>query len=129
VGLTCGFFVVWCFMARLQSVKPSLRVVRPQLVPVTQEARERSRQRDRDVAWRKLYKTARWQRLRWKVIEEAHFTCSMCGRLEGNTRELVADHIIPHKGNEELFWDRGNLQCLCRHCHDTVKKRMERRGR
>jgi len=51
----------------------------------------------------------------------------MCGRLEGDSSQLVADHIIAHKGNEALFWDEGNLQCLCRNCHDTTKKRMERR--
>jgi len=96
------------------------------LVPVAQDERERSRQRDRDTPWRKLYKTARWQRLRWKIIEQALFTCAMCGKLENNTSQLVADHIIPHKGNEFLFWDKNNLQCLCRHCHDGAKKRLER---
>jgi len=116
-------------MARLQTVKPTLAKVRPMLVAVTQDARERSRQRDRDVTWRKLYKTSRWQRLRWKVLEQSHFTCAMCGRIEGQTAKLVADHIMPHKGDENLFWDKGNLQCLCRQCHDTTKKRMERRGR
>ncbi len=25
----------------------------------------------------------------------------------------VADHIVPHKGNHQLFWDRNNLQSLC----------------
>jgi len=99
------------------------------LVSVAQDERVRSRQRDRDAPWRKMYKTARWQRLRWKVIEQSHFTCVMCGRLTSDTSQLVADHIIPHKGNEALFWDKGNLQCLCRNCHDTIKKRMERRSK
>jgi len=127
--LASGFLLRGVIMARLQTVKTSLKVVRPMLVSVAQDTRERSRQRDRDVTWRKLYKTARWQRLRWKVIEKAHFTCAMCGKLEGQTAKLVADHIIPHKGNEALFWDKGNLQCLCRQCHDTTKKSMERRRR
>jgi len=108
-------------------------VVRPTLVPIAQDSRQRSRLRDRNEAWRKLYKTARWQRLRWKILEQSIFTCAMCATIEADTSQLVADHIIPHKGNEALFWDEGNLQCLCRHCHDTVKntvkKRMERGAR
>jgi 5-methylcytosine-specific restriction protein A len=33
--------------------------------------------------------------------------------------ELAAetDHIIPHRGNYELFWDPNNWQGLCRSCH------------
>lgn len=27
------------------------------------------------------------------------------------------DHIIPHKGNEDLMWDEENLQALCHACH------------
>lgn len=27
------------------------------------------------------------------------------------------DHVVPHKGNQQLFWDReGNWQALCRSC-------------
>jgi len=120
-----GFFVVRCIPWQDYRRLPPLRVVRPALVPITQDARQRSRQRDRALAWRKLYKTARWQRLRWKILEQTLFTCAMCGKLEAATSQLSADHIIAHKGNEALFWDEGNLQCLCRHCRDTVKKRME----
>lgn len=30
----------------------------------------------------------------------------------------VVDHIIPHKGNDDLFWDMSNHQALCKKCHD-----------
>jgi len=30
----------------------------------------------------------------------------------------VVDHIEPHKGDEELFYDINNLQSLCKSCHD-----------
>ena len=56
------------------------------------------------------------------------FTCAMCRRIEGNSRYLVADHIRPHRGSEALFWDRNNVQCLCKQCHDGSKQSMERRG-
>lgn len=28
------------------------------------------------------------------------------------------DHIRPHKGDQDLFWDRHNWQALCKRCHD-----------
>lgn len=37
------------------------------------------------------------------------------------------DHIVPHKGNHELFWDRDNWQALCHHCH-SVKTATEDGG-
>ncbi|WP_312009777.1 HNH endonuclease [Bradyrhizobium australafricanum] len=37
----------------------------------------------------------------------------------------VADHIKPHRGNAELFFDPNNLQSLCAACHDSTKQRIE----
>jgi len=45
-------------------------------------------------------------------------------------RNLVVDHIEPHRGDMELFWDSDNLETLCRMpCHDMVKQRHERAGK
>ncbi|WP_368028316.1 HNH endonuclease signature motif containing protein [Paenibacillus sp. DCT19] len=30
----------------------------------------------------------------------------------------MVDHIVPHKGDEGLFWDSTNWQALCKRCHD-----------
>jgi 5-methylcytosine-specific restriction protein A len=30
----------------------------------------------------------------------------------------VTDHVIPHKGDEQLMWDESNHQALCKGCHD-----------
>lgn len=27
------------------------------------------------------------------------------------------DHVIPHKGDKKLFWDKDNWQSLCKPCH------------
>ncbi len=51
-----------------------------------------------------------------------------CGRFVVDTSQLVADHKIRHQGDHELFWDEGNLQTLCKHCHDSLKQREERSG-
>lgn len=76
--------------------------------------------------WKAWYKTARWQRLRWKVLARDLFTCQKCRKTETNTALLVADHIKPHKGDPILFWDEANIQCLCKRCHDSEKQREER---
>lgn len=116
-------------MARLTTVKHRLGSVRSRLKSLDADPRERDRARD-DRHWRRWYKTARWQRLRMSVLLRDQFTCQWpgCARMEVDTSQLVADHREPHRGDEELFWDEGNLQCLCKPCHDSAKQREERRS-
>jgi len=81
---------------------------------------------DRGEPWRKWYKTARWQRLRLQVFIRDSFTCQCgCGRIEGNTSLLVADHKTPHRGSEALFWDDANIQTMLKACHDGLKQKAE----
>lgn len=40
----------------------------------------------------------------------------------------VANHKIPHKGDESLFFDRNNLESTCKTCHDGPIQSEERRG-
>lgn len=87
-----------------------------------------NRQRIVFEPWRKLYATARWRKLRMDVFMRDRFKCCMCLRVDGNTSRLVCDHVIPHKGDEALFWDEDNLQTLCKPCHDSDKQKMERRA-
>jgi 5-methylcytosine-specific restriction endonuclease McrA len=87
----------------------------------------RSRYRDAKAEWRAWYKTARWQKLRWSVLVRDCFTCQLCGRLEGNTAQLVCDHIEPHRGDEARFWN-GPFQTLCKPCHDGDKQASEKGG-
>lgn len=118
---------------RLTSLPPRLASLPPRLgsmKPATRKEAEaeRHRQRDDQQAHRRWYKTARWQRLRMDVLHDAQFTCQMagCGQIYGDTSKLVADHKTPHHGDEALFWDKSNLQCLCKPCHDRLKQREER---
>jgi hypothetical protein len=41
----------------------------------------------------------------------------------------VCHHKRPHKGDEALFWDQGNLASSCADCHDVDEQRIERGGR
>lgn len=116
-------------MRRLKTLPPRLRPLPSRFAPVVPVAEERSRYRDATQPWRKWYKTSRWQRLRWSVLERDLFTCARCARVEGNTSQLVADHKVPHRGDEALFWAETNLQCLCKACHDRDKQSEERAGR
>ena len=108
-------------MAKLATVRPLVSTLQGRVA-------KHSEVRDQVVEWRKWYHTTRWRNLRWSVLEAAMFTCARCGRLEGDTSQLVADHVIPHRGDEALFWSRANLQCLCAPCHNSAKQREERRG-
>lgn len=89
----------------------------------------RSKWRDDTQPWRRWYKLARWRALRWDVLVRDLFTCRRCGLVLAETSQLVADHIRPHRGDEALFWDDANLQCLCKACHDRDKQAEERAGR
>ncbi len=38
----------------------------------------------------------------------------------------VADHIKPHRGDPELFWNPLNLHAVSKTYHDSAKQRLER---
>jgi 5-methylcytosine-specific restriction endonuclease McrA len=65
------------------------------------------------ASYQYLYKTKGWQARRlWQLRREPY--CRMCHTMQRRqTMATVADHIVPHKGNHQLFWDRNNLQSLC----------------
>ena len=55
---------------------------------------------------------AAWYRARGQFLARNPL-CAECGR-----PATVVDHIVPHRGNKQLFWDTSNWQPLCEHCHD-----------
>lgn len=115
-------------MGRLRAMAPRLAPLPPRL------------KRDTDAHghsptvefWRPWYSLKRWKDLRWSVLVRDLFTCQWpcCGkRLASDTSQLVADHKIPHRGDERLFWDEGNLWTLCAPCHNRAKQAEERAAR
>ncbi|WP_225792271.1 HNH endonuclease [Oligella urethralis] len=66
----------------------------------------------------------RWQKARAKYLDE-HPLCKYCERDGRITAATVVDHIEPHKGNKEFFWNKKNWQSLCKPCHDSVKAKEE----
>jgi 5-methylcytosine-specific restriction enzyme A len=69
----------------------------------------------------------RWRRARQAFLAR-HPLCVMCaaaGRLESAT---VVDHIVPHRGDTRLFWNKANWQSLCGRCHASKTAREGRWG-
>ena len=60
---------------------------------------------------------ARWRKARKAFLQE-HPLCAECLKAGKLTPATVVDHIIPHRGNQELFWNAENWQPLCKECHD-----------
>ena len=77
--------------------------------------------------WVRWYKTENWKRLRKKVLAHEPL-CRFCKKKKIITQAEVVDHIRPHKGNVDLFYDIHNLQSLCKPCHSSTKQRLEKSG-
>lgn len=75
--------------------------------------------RIRKPEYAKMYNTKAWQTLR-AVHKRKSPICADCGK-PGN----VVDHIIPHKGDYNLFFDPRNLQTMCTKCHNKKTGRGE----
>ena len=65
----------------------------------------------------------KWDAARAEFLAE-HPRCRVCGE-----PATVVDHVIPHKGDVRIFWDRKNWQPLCTHHHNSLKQSHERRAR
>lgn len=60
-----------------------------------------------------------------RAFRLAHPLCRQCEREGRLTPTAVTDHIVPHKGDRELFWDTSNWQPLCKRCHDSKTARED----
>ena len=95
---------------------PELRSIEASTLPPN-TTRPNARQRGYNHRWDK----ARATFLRHNPL------CRMCESQGRVTEAKVVDHIIPHRGDQALFWDTANnWQPLCYPCHNSVKQREER---
>lgn len=76
---------------------------------------------------KRLYGTKRWFQLRHQQLS-LHPLCALCEKLGKVKLAKVADHKVPHRGDEKLFFDPANLQSLCKTCHDGAKQQLEKSG-
>ena len=81
---------------------------------------------DRRTAAKRGY-DRRWRNARGTFLRR-HPLCAKCSEGGRLRKATVVDHVIPHKGDQRLFWDTGNWQALCKRCHDSTKQ-IEEHGR
>ena len=67
-----------------------------------------------------------WQKAS-KLFLAAHPLCVKCAAEGVYHRATVVDHIVPHRGDQGLFWDRNNWQALCKKHHDQKTGREDSR--
>lgn len=81
-------------------------------------------------SWRSgMTSTQRGYGYRWQKAREQYLLdnplCVYCARHGRTAAASVVDHVVPHRGDQDLFWDQGNWQALCKPCHDSVKQAEE----
>jgi 5-methylcytosine-specific restriction protein A len=86
---------------------------------------ERQYDRQRSSANKRGY-TYRWQQYRLRYLAR-HPLCVECERQGIVEAATDVDHVIPHKGNQRLFWDESNWQSLCSY-HHNIKTAKEDGG-
>ncbi|WP_425401247.1 HNH endonuclease [Algiphilus sp.] len=59
----------------------------------------------------------RWKKARATFLQRNPL-CVECERLGMTRQATVVDHIEPHRGDTQKFWDTDNWQALCKRCHD-----------
>lgn len=67
---------------------------------------------------------AKWQKARIAYLQKNPLCvdCQAEGRI---VSARIVDHIIPHKGDEKLFWDQDNWQSLCQSHHSKKTARSD----
>ena len=67
------------------------------------------------------YNNAEWRALRREVLKRDGYQCCQCGITAAESGyPLEIHHIIPPKGNKELFFDINNCATLCKLCHARI---------
>ena len=67
------------------------------------------------------YNNAEWRALRREVLKRDGYQCCQCGITAAESGyPLEIHHIIPSKGNKELFYNINNCVTLCKVCHARI---------
>ncbi|MDV7638712.1 HNH endonuclease signature motif containing protein [Acinetobacter baumannii] len=101
---------------KLQTLKPRLQAQRtPQKIDSSWRSNKSSTERGYGYRWQKA-------RERFLRSNPLCVYCKAKGLVEVAT---VVDHIIPHRGDQEIFWDESQWQSLCASCHSSTKQKEE----
>jgi 5-methylcytosine-specific restriction protein A len=76
---------------------------------------------------RRFYDSVRWRKAaKWFLAENP--LCVLCAVIGRTTGATTVDHIEPHRGDYNKFWDVNNWQSVCKTCHENAKKMQEIHG-
>lgn len=78
-----------------------------------------------DKEYKKWYSTKLWRNSRLDHLALEPY-CRACKANGVFTLATEVDHVIPHEGDESLFWDRDNWQSLDKQCHSSKTMRETR---
>jgi len=77
----------------------------------------------------KRYHSGRWRKASKAFLNNSdNTTCKLCFVVGIVRPATIVDHIIPHRGDDKLFWDQDNWQGLCATCHSRHKQIQEKSG-
>ena len=76
---------------------------------------------------RRLRGTGRYKRLRKRILT-AEPLCRPCRKAGLTMGAQELDHIVPAHKAPKRFWDRSNLQPICRACHEKKSSEERREG-
>ena len=85
--------------------------------PVHAKALQRQSDARRGSAHERGY-NVRWQKARVTYLSRNPL-CVRCDAEGRIAAASVVDHIVPHKGDQDVFWDTSNWQSLCARCHNV----------
>jgi hypothetical protein len=93
--------------------------IQEESLKITREAL--ARRKEWRAKYSKYLKSPKWKRVRKRVLEEANYTCSICG---GQARQV--HHRRYPRGHKNGEFKRENfdyLTAICRKCHMKLHKR------
>jgi 5-methylcytosine-specific restriction enzyme A len=106
----------------IMPTKPALLGGRPK----SERRREQDGERRRAHPWRNWYSLAAWKQRRAAQLADEPL-CRRCVRDDRITAATTVNHVIPHRGNWQLFI-AGALESLCKPHHDSEVQAEERQA-
>ncbi|MDB5053135.1 MAG: endonuclease [Bacilli bacterium] len=93
-------------------------LTRAQYCPAHAQLKQQTYNKERGTAAERGY-NARWKKARIIYLKRNPLcVCEDCKRTGSVVAATVVDHIIPHKGNYELFWNQNNWQSMSEEHHN-----------
>lgn len=96
---------------RLSTVKPRIQMAEGRAVQTVNPDSWRSGKNSTQRGY-----GYRWQQARARFLAK-HPLCRLCSDAGKVVDATEVDHIIPHRGDMELFWQESNWMALCKVCH------------